>query len=823
VLCSSTDLNFGECNSSQFSVQVADISDITGSRIQVYELIDGYDEEVMLFTGYVDSAKMQSDGTYRKIIAYDELNRYGNIDVTAWYQSQFETTTKDEYQGEWTASGRYLAGQVVKEEDTYYRYLCSEDNSLLITTYDEEDNEVETTYNVADYLVGKKPSEIVDDDETLNYIQELDSYCEVNYGTITLKAFRDSLFAYIGLEQGETSLINDDLAITYTTDSTMTFLDCIQAICQVGACFGHIDETGVFQYVQLGNDTVDYTGNFQEVNTTYEEYAVNVIDRVEIYDSLSELLTSCGDGSNAWSLTSNFLLYSLDNVQAVAEKLYDAVKDITYTPTQLNAILSLPISLGCKVTFTAHTGAVVTTYTLEDSLSDVQLTSQTITANGNQVRATQSSSLAESLNVLEQKTTSLVNGLTTKITADLAEIKQIYGDLANYKVVMAGKVQAQYAEIEKLSANEADFEKATAEEFEAVRGEIKDLDVGTLTAKVAEIDEAYIDKESVNTLLADYATVENLNATNATVKTLSGDMTSFIDGDFQNLSSKTANIENILAGNVGTGDLQAINLTSANVTIDEAVIKGLIASKISVGDLATYSATAELIQLITQDGKTSIAFSGATQQFYDSDGNVRVQIGQDNNGDFNFVIRGADGKTALFDETGIKTSAIADGLIVNDMISDSTISKDKLGFEVIEPNEQGGIDITQVYDGNGGLFGVEYTSFKESTEESLSSLDDKIEDSLVYNVEIWSSNGNVFKNGEISTTLSCHVFRSNVEITDEINASKFKWTKINNDGSLDEDWNAKHFGGVKEIEVTAQDVYTRATFECHVEGIPETE
>lgn len=111
-----------------------------------------------------------------------------------------------------------------------------------------------------------------------------------------------------------------------------------------------------------------------------------------------------------------------------------------------------------------------------------------------------------------------------------------------------------------------------------------------------------------------------------------------------------ANIKAILSGSAGVGDLQAINLTTDNAVIDEAVIKQLIAAKISVADLMTHSASAELITLIGKDGNPTIAFQDSTQQFYDADGNVRVQIGQDGNGDFNFIVRGEDGKTAMFDE-----------------------------------------------------------------------------------------------------------------------------------------------------------------------------
>lgn len=115
----------------------------------------------------------------------------------------------------------------------------------------------------------------------------------------------------------------------------------------------------------------------------------------------------------------------------------------------------------------------------------------------------------------------------------------------------------------------------------------------------------------------------------------------------------------------------------------------------TVADLNTHTATADEFMIISS-GKAGIAFKNSTQQFYDSTGAVRVQIGQDGAGKFNFVVKNGD-KTALFDENGITQTGIPDNTIVNNMISDGTINKEKLSFTMVEPNEQGGIDISQVY------------------------------------------------------------------------------------------------------------------------------
>ena len=58
---------------------------------------------------------------------------------------------------------------------------------------------------------------------------------------------------------------------------------------------------------------------------------------------------------------------------------------------------------------------------------------------------------------------------------------------------------------------------------------------------------------------------------------------------------------------------------------------------------------------------------------------LRMQAGRDAKGDFTFSLFDATGKGVLIDATGIKPGAIANGLIVNDMVADNAaISGDKL-------------------------------------------------------------------------------------------------------------------------------------------------
>lgn len=100
----------------------------------------------------------------------------------------------------------------------------------------------------------------------------------------------------------------------------------------------------------------------------------------------------------------------------------------------------------------------------------------------------------------------------------------------------------------------------------------------------------------------------------------------------------------------------------------------------------------------------------------------------------------------------------------------------------------------------------------ESTEEIVSGL----EDSIPYKVDIISTNGVVFKSGDIVTTLIARVYKADEDITDSLNAALFKWTRVSDDTAGDEAWNASHFGGVKQVTVTTEDVLRRATFFCNI-------
>ena len=107
------------------------------------------------------------------------------------------------------------------------------------------------------------------------------------------------------------------------------------------------------------------------------------------------------------------------------------------------------------------------------------------------------------------------------------------------------------------------------------------------------------------------------------------------------------------------------------------MIETLSANKINTGIINTNN-----VSIQSEDG--SMIINGTTQQFKDKNNKVRIQIGKDATGNFTFALFSQDGKGVLIDETGIKSGAVPDGLIVNDMVADNAnISGGKLDISSV--------------------------------------------------------------------------------------------------------------------------------------------
>lgn len=198
-------------------------------------------------------------------------------------------------------------------------------------------------------------------------------------------------------------------------------------------------------------------------------------------------------------------------------------------------------------------------------------------------------------------------------------------------------------------------------------------------AQLVMIDQAMINKLDVDTANITYATIKNLNVVEENVQKINGEVGNFKELTAANftaanakidvLDGNYANIKTLLSGGAGIGDLQNIHLTSQNAVIDSALIRSAVMQTVSVADLLAGTISTNKFLIASDDG--GIRIQGATQQWSDTDGTVRMQAGRDAKGDFTFSLFDKTGKGILIDATGVKPGAIADGLIVNKMVSDN--------------------------------------------------------------------------------------------------------------------------------------------------------
>ena len=86
------------------------------------------------------------------------------------------------------------------------------------------------------------------------------------------------------------------------------------------------------------------------------------------------------------------------------------------------------------------------------------------------------------------------------------------------------------------------------------------------------------------------------------------------------------------------------------------------------------------------------------------------------------------------------------------------------------------------------------------------------EDSI-YTLEIHSEKG-LIVSPDTALVLMPRVFKDGLEITDNTDIKHFKWVRSSSDPKADAEWNLRHATGIKNLNITHEDVYQRAIFHC---------
>lgn len=205
---------------------------------------------------------------------------------------------------------------------------------------------------------------------------------------MTLKAFRNSLCEFVGVNEVENiELINDDMSVEKTLEpSSLNGRDMLKYICQINGVFGNITKNGDLQYISVPK-TDDISAELTIYQTVEsEEYNVPDIDTVKIQQEEGDIGgTSEGDGDNIYVIEGNPLVYGKTTSQmiAIANKIKSVIGGVSYCPAEISTNGSPWIEVGDRVNVLTSDG-VVNTIVMKRDLTGIQGVMDSFTSTGSQ-------------------------------------------------------------------------------------------------------------------------------------------------------------------------------------------------------------------------------------------------------------------------------------------------------------------------------------------------------------------------------------------------------------------------------------------------------
>lgn len=256
---------------------------------------------------------------------------------------------------------------------------------------------------------------------------------------MTLKQFRDSFFAHLGIAQVETSLVNDSMTVNktivatqtddssaVTEESAISGKTVVTAICEINGCFGNINREGKFEYVFLkaitsalypaedlfpsdnlfpsDANTESMTGHY--ITFDYEDFQSKAITQLEIKTSEDNAGAIVGTAGNNYSITGNFLVSDKTGaeLEQIANNLLPIMKQAVYTPIKSCTCVGNPcLTLGEPIQFNT-TREIVETYLLQRTLTGVQSKRDSISAQGTQTHSAKVNSIRDTIESVERRT-----------------------------------------------------------------------------------------------------------------------------------------------------------------------------------------------------------------------------------------------------------------------------------------------------------------------------------------------------------------------------------------------------------------------------------
>ena len=375
-LCSDSNLKFGACESSCFKVRVVNNNNFKGLKLNVSMVLKGVDAGRLI----------DSDGNY----LVDSDDNY----LTYYDASNPDSATID--------IGEYYVIDDEPSNDRMWRDLTCYDAMYFILNAD-----------VTAWYAG------------LTF-------------PMSMKNFRDSFFTWINsnvisISQNTVTLINDNFMIQGGFEaSQLSGKDVIESICELNACFGHIDRTGNFDYITLpSSETITYNW-YIDGTGSYEDYVTDAITKVTARGEAEDVGTSVGVDGNTLIIENNPLIYGTEGTTALEDALdniLDAVDGFTYRPYEVQTYGNPMLPVGTSIVINTkrydheqgYQPFAINSFVMSRTLTGIQALKDSINASGDKERPSEVNSISSQIERTKGKL-HIVKNTVDELSSEIYEI-----------------------------------------------------------------------------------------------------------------------------------------------------------------------------------------------------------------------------------------------------------------------------------------------------------------------------------------------------------------------------------------------------------------
>lgn len=258
---------------------------------------------------------------------------------------------------------------------------------------------------------------------------------------LTLKAFRDSFFAHLGIAQADTSLVNDGMTVNktlttsasddsaVTAEASVSGKTIIEAICEINGAFGNINRDGKFDYVILpdiisavypaedlyprndlfpaDSNTESMSGHY--ITFDYENFKCKTITQLEIRADDNTAGAIVGNPGNTYVVSGNFLVSDKTGaeLEQIANNVLPIMAQAAYTPIKSCTTVGNPcLELGDPIRFNTSR-EIVETYLLQRTMTGVQSKRDSIVAQGTEKHSAKVNSIRDTIDNVQRRTNRL--------------------------------------------------------------------------------------------------------------------------------------------------------------------------------------------------------------------------------------------------------------------------------------------------------------------------------------------------------------------------------------------------------------------------------